>query len=158
MGEGTSLIAFRRATAADAQAMALSRSADPDWGPADPRTELYLRGIHHPQRALPPRTACIAVQDEEVVGYIAGHLTERYDCEGELQYIWVAVKHRRSGIASRLLRMLAEWFCEQGARRICVDVEPENAGARSFYISHGARELNPHWLVWRDISTCLCEG
>jgi GNAT superfamily N-acetyltransferase len=59
-------------------------------------------------------------------------------------------------VATQLLRRLAEWFVSQGARRICVDVQPANRSARAFYARHGATELNPHWMVWEDIGK-LCE-
>jgi ribosomal protein S18 acetylase RimI-like enzyme len=90
-----------------------------------------------------------------VVGFIAGHLTLRHGCAGELEWINVAAERRGSGIAPELLRQLAGWFVEQKAFRICVDVEPSNAVARAFYMRHGAETLNPHWLVWSDISRVL---
>jgi ribosomal protein S18 acetylase RimI-like enzyme len=113
----------------------------------------YLRGEHHPQKALMPRVMYLAENTEGAVGYIGGHLTERYGCDGELQYLYVGPSHRRSGVASELFRMLIGWFQTQGASRICVDVEPENQAARAFYARHGANPLNPHWLVWDDIRT-----
>lgn len=146
---------YREATAADVPNIARSRASDPEWGPADPRTASYLEGKHHPQRALPARVAYLALQGDEVVGYIAGHLTQRYDCDGELQYLWVAINHRRAGIATQLLRLLAQWFKERAAVRVCVDVSPDNSSARSFYAHFGAVELNPHWLVWYDIRGLL---
>lgn len=60
---------------------------------------------------------------------------------------------RRRGVASRLLHRLSQWFAGRYAPRVCVDVEPSNAVARKFYARHGARELNPHWFVWDDITT-----
>ena len=156
MGGPTDLT-YRGATIADVPAIMQSRSTDPDWGPADPRTALYLEGKHDPQFALPPRTIFVALEGDTVVGYIAGHLTERYDCAGELQYLWVAIDYRRSGVASRLFQMQAQWFVAQNARRICVDVLPDNARARFFYLRHGAKELNPHWLVWNDIAAGLAD-
>jgi ribosomal protein S18 acetylase RimI-like enzyme len=60
---------------------------------------------------------------------------------------------RRRGVASELLRHLAKWFAEQGASRVSVDVDPTNKVARSFYMKHGAENLNPHWLVWSDIKS-----
>lgn len=100
----------------------------------------------------------MATREQEVIGYIAGHLTRRFDCDGEVQYLWVAPAHRGSGIATRLLEALAEWFCGQGAHCVCVDVVPDNVRARAFYARHGARELNPHWMVWDDIGSCTRSG
>jgi hypothetical protein len=30
-------------------------------------------------------------------------------------------------------------------------VEPGNQGARRFYARHGAENLKPHWMLWKDI-------
>ncbi len=92
-----------------------------------------------------------------MVGFIAGHLTSRYGCDGELQWMDVIPEFRRRSVASELLRRLAKWFAEQGASRICVDVDPANKIARSFYTKHRAEHLNPHWLVWSDITRVLRE-
>jgi len=109
--------------------------------------------------------------DVRIVGLIAGHLTRRFGCDGELEWISVRPEYRGLGVASQLLCRLAEWFLAQdlgsmlgptlperglGARRICVDVEPTNRIARRFYARHGAVDLKPHWMVWEDIGK-LCE-
>ena len=100
----------------------------------------------------PERAAFVAEVGENVVGFVAGHLTNRYQCEGELQWINVAPDQRGRGIAGSLLVAMAGWFKQQNARRICVDVVPENIAARGLYASHGAVPLNPHWMVWEDIT------
>jgi Acetyltransferases len=86
---------------------------------------------------------------DKPIGYAAGHLTKRFGCDGELQWIYVVQAYRRAGVASQLLRLLAGWFLEQGARRICVDVGDDEA--RPFYRRHGAVELNRHWMIWEDV-------
>jgi ribosomal protein S18 acetylase RimI-like enzyme len=146
-------LTYRAATLDDVPAIMRGRAADPEWGPADPRTGAYLEGAHHPQQALAPRVAFAAFDGDAVVGYVTGHLTRRYECDGELQTIWVAPDHRRCGVATMLLALLARWFVEHDARRVCVDVEPDNAVARAFYTRHGAETLNRHWLVWPDFAT-----
>ncbi len=150
-------LSYREAMVADVPAIVRSRAEDPDWGPADPRTALYLEGKHSPQLALPPRVAFLALQGQIVVGYIAGHLTQRYECDGEIQYLWVGINHRRGGVATRLLQLQGGWFAEHTAKRVCVDVLPDNERARSFYMRHGAVELNPNWLVWNDIGASLAD-
>jgi GNAT superfamily N-acetyltransferase len=57
--------------------MTRSRAVDAEAGPADARMARYLDGAHHPQKALAARTAFVALQDDEVIGYIAGHATTR---------------------------------------------------------------------------------
>lgn len=127
------------------------RSADFEAGPADPRMARYLRCEHHPQKALMQRVMYVAEGSDGAIGYIGGHLTERYECDGELQYLYVVPERRRSGIASGMLHLLAAWFVSHAASRICVDVTPENKRARAFYLRHGAVHLNTHWLVWPDL-------
>lgn len=142
----------RPATAADVPRMAGIRDADPTAGPADARMAAYLEGRHHPQQSLALRVAYLATIDGAAAGYIAGHLTRRYGCDGELQYLYVTPEYRRTGVASALLRQLAEWFGEQGAERICVDVDADSPGARRFYTRHGAQRLGAHWMIWPDIA------
>ena len=144
---------LRVATAADIPAIARLRAEG--WGEVDywlPRVEGYLSGNLSPQQALAARHCLVATEDERIVGFVAGHLTRRYDCAGEIQWINVAPEARRKGVASQLLGALARWFLQQGAVRVCVDVEPSNEAARAFYRTLGAGELNRHWLVWDDIS------
>ena len=117
----------------------------------------YLDCKLHPQQALRPRVIYVASEGDSVLGFIAGHLTRRLSCDGELEWINVIPDRRGSGIGSELLRLLAAWFVEQKASRICVDVDPANTTARRFYTRHGAETLNEHWLVWSDIHVVLGE-
>lgn len=142
------MVQVREASVEDVAAMEQAREPDREAGPADRRMARYLRGEHHPGHALAPRVLFVAEATGAVVGYIGGHLTRRFGCDGELQYLYVVPEHRRSGVASRMLEALWRWFGERQATRICVDVEPTNLGARAFYRRHGASDLNPHWLVW----------
>jgi GNAT superfamily N-acetyltransferase len=144
-------IRYRAATSADVPAMAACRLTDPGAGAADPRMAAYFDGHHHPQQALAPRTGYVAVVGDAVVGYIAGHRTTRYGCEGEVQYLFVAPQYRRRGIATALVRAMADWFMEQGAVHVCVNVSPDNPAARPFYESMGARPLKKFWYAWNDI-------
>lgn len=133
--------------------MAEIRAAD--WGNEEswrPRIAAYLRGESHPQHAKAARIAYVAVEGEKVVGLIAAHLTRRFQCDGELQWISVRPGNRGRGVADELLRLVAKWFVEQGAHRVCVDVEPSNEIARRFYGRNGAVDLKPSWMVWEDIS------
>src|SRR6185295_8364140 len=142
---------FRVATSADVPAMEACRVGDVDAGEPDWRMAAYLDGRHHPGQALAPRTGFLALDDEHVVGYIAGHLTRRLRCQGELQYLYVAQSYRRSGVARTLVRKLADWFLPQGAQRVCVNAADDSAA--EFYRRIGAVDLKPHWLVWDDIQS-----
>lgn len=148
MGE----LAYRQAQDADFSAMANVRAAD--WGTDEywrVRIAEYLACRQHPKDALAPRVALVCVDGENAVGWIAGHLTRRFGCDGELQWVSVRPEFRGRGIASGLLRQLAEWFAARGALRVCVDVEPANEIARRFYRCNGAEDLKPHWMIWNDI-------
>jgi GNAT superfamily N-acetyltransferase len=148
---------IRVARQADVPAMARLRAANmPSEEAWKLRIASYLAKEHHPRHALRPRICYVALAGEKkLAGYIAGHLTRRYHCDGELQWINVIPKQRGTGVAGELLQRLAKWFVKQKARRICVDVDPANVPARRFYAKHGAKPLNAHWLVWPDIKVAL---
>lgn len=143
-------ILFREYVNTDLPAVAKLRSGSEDqvahW---QERISNYLAGIHNPQNALPQRVIAVAESDGVVVGFIAGQLTTRFSCQGELQWLDVSPKFRRRKIASQLIKVLAEWFIENGAFRICVD--PGTEIARRFYAANGATQLNNHWMFWSDI-------
>jgi ribosomal protein S18 acetylase RimI-like enzyme len=150
------LIEYRQANESDIPALAAIRAVE--WGTKEywiQRIGGYMRCELHPQQALKTRIVYIASENDSIVGFIAGHLTKRYECDGELQWINVIAQFTRAGVASQLLCLLAEWFVELRAFRICVDVDPDNLTARSFYFKHGAAELNKHWLVWNNIQVIL---
>ena len=146
---------YREATTADVPAMERSRATDAAAGAADERMTAYLERRHHPQQALAPRVAFVALDGLTVVAYIAGHATTRYGCAGEVQYLYVAPEYRRHGVASRLLLALARWFRTNGIARVCVNADIESGGAVVFYTARGAQPLNPYWYIWDDISTLL---
>src|SRR5450755_3329367 len=143
---------YRKAENPDIPYLAQIRSIN--WGTEaywNTRISGYLNHQIHPQQALIPRIIFIASETDTVVGFIAGHLTKRFDCDGELEWIDVVPEYQRRGIAAELLRLLATWFVERKALRICVDSDPANLIARQFYKKYGAEELNKHWLVWKNI-------
>ena len=162
---------YRVSAAADIPSLARIRARE--WGGVEyweARISGYLAGALNPQHALGPRSCYVAVDpdavdpdavdhdaagQEFVVGFVAGHLSRRYACDGEIEWINVVPEQRGKSVASGLLRLLAAWFAGQAAYRICVDVQPSNATARAFYRRHGAVDLNPHWLVWNDVRTIL---
>ncbi len=113
----------------------------------------YLSGEHSPQRALSTRAAFVAANGDEVIGFAAVHLTRRFGCEGELQWIDVSGETRARGIGHKLMGRIGAWLEEQKATRICVNVDPGNTIARMFYTKCGASQLNEHWMIWDDIRT-----
>ena len=145
-------IRFRIATSADVPAMAACRLTDPAAGPADPRMAAYFEGKHDPQDALPLRIGYVALLREAVIGYIAGHLTTRHGCRAEIQYLFVAPDFRRRGVATALLRLLADWFGKADALKVCVCVDADSPAAKPFYESAGASPFKRFWYGWDDIS------
>lgn len=145
-------LTFRAVSAPDVPAMTRCRQGEPAGGPVDPRMSAYFEGLHHPQESLSPRTGFAAFDGDQVIGYIAGHRTKRHDCEGEVQYLFVAPAHRRRGIAGELLSLLADWFGAQGARQVCIAVAADSPPeCKPFVEELGARPLRRHWHAWDDI-------
>ena len=147
-------VIYREATLADLPALARIRAAE--WESEEYWTERitgYVEGRVHPQKALAPRIIFVASQNSEIIGFVAGHLTRRFGCEGELEWIDVIRERRRQGIGSAMVRLLARWFAKQDVRRVCVD--PGNPTARQFYARLNAQNLNEHWLFWPDFYSVL---
>lgn len=142
-------IQFREATTADVPAMELC-------GAADPRMAAYFERRHHPHQALLPRVGYVALSNDAVIGYIAGHRTTRNGCAGEVQYLFVAPAYRRQGVATALLRLLAKWFQAHAAPRVCVAIAADSpVEAQPFYESLGASSLKRNWYGWDDIADVL---
>ena len=146
-------VRLRRADLADVPGLACLRQEGEAGGASTERMTRYLAGEHHPQEALLPRAMWVALAGDAPIGYVAGHLTRRFGCDGELQWIYVVSEHRRTQVASQLLALLAQWFLDYNARYVCVDVGDD--AARPFYRRFGAVDLNKHWMAWSDIAVAL---
>src|SRR5882724_6461313 len=111
---------YRAADLSDVPAMARLRALEWEteayW---TGRISGYLRREVNPQLSLQARAIYVALDGVALVGFAAGHLTRRYGCEGELEWINVAPERRGAGVAAGLLRTLAAWFVEQGVHRVC---------------------------------------
>lgn len=106
------------------------------------RIDRYLRGEHSPQKALELRSAFVAIDEGKIVGFVAGHRTRRFDCDGEVQWIDVDQQQRGRGVGYKLMAQIGAWFVSQNAKRICVNVDTNNLAARKLYEKCGARRLN----------------
>jgi len=124
-----------------------------EGGTSEERMTAYFDGLLHPQHALPHRVIYVAHEDDALIGYTAGHLTRRFGCDGELEWLYVIPERRRCGIASGLMPQLAAWFGLQNASRVCVNVAGWNTVAIQFYAKHGAEAMKPGWMLWNDITT-----
>jgi GNAT superfamily N-acetyltransferase len=145
-------IEIRELLLADIDGLVRCRALDAEASRADPRIRAYFEGQHHPRQARAPRVGYVALDSGEIAGYIAGHATERFGCDAEVQYLFVAPAWRRHGVASRLLATLADWFVSHAYRRVCVNVDRESPAALPFYESRGAHLISEHWCIWDDIS------
>lgn len=145
---------FKYRIATDDDIIPIAEIRDREWGTENywiTRIGGYMRGEHHPQHALMPRIIFVAEHEEKIIGFIAGHLTTRLGCNGELEWINVIPEYRKNGIASELLYHLAKWFVEQKSTKVCIDVAAENIPAQKFYRKYGAKNLNAHWLFWENV-------
>lgn len=116
------------------------------------RWSAYMRKEHHPQKAKDPRIVYLAIGDGKTVGFVAGHLTERFDLEGELQSIYILPEHQRQGLGTLLVITLAKWFKKWDAKAVCVD---HKDGSEGFYIKLGAQPNEHGWLVWDNFLDLL---
>ena len=143
---------IRPAEDRDVMSMAAIRARE--WNNEDfwmARIAGYLGGTYSPQRALGPRAMFVAAHADQVVGFVAGHLTRRFECDGELQWINVVEDYRGQGIARKLVAAMMQWFSSKNASRICVNVAAENLVARRLYSQLGAAAMNNAWMVWNEI-------
>ena len=149
---------YRKAIHSDISGMAILRAEQ--WGEGtqeywEERISGYIRGDVNPQQSLASRIIYVACKDEKLIGFVAGHLTHRFGCDGELQWINVSPEYRGQGIANQLLQQLAIWFTDQKAKYICVNCAPDNTIALKFYTRQGAEKMNEYWLIWKDISVLI---
>jgi len=124
-------------------------AADVDFAQRERRWMTYFQGLS-PASSKGERRVLKAVLDGACVGYIAGHLTTRYEMDSEIQSFYVLREHQRRGIGSALLAGLADWLVGRGATSLCVGIAAGNP-YRAFYLKHGAGYLNPHWMYWTDV-------
>ncbi|WP_047491681.1 GNAT family N-acetyltransferase [Terriglobus sp. TAA 43] len=114
------------------------------------RITAYRDGKVSPQYGLPERALFVAIEDESIVGFVAGNKTTRHACQGELEWLNVAAQKRGLGIADQLIARMGAWFVQQGAGRVCVNAAVDNVAARRVYGRCGAEPMNDHWMIWAD--------
>ena len=125
---------IREAIQTDIPALAQIRAQS--WGTEEywvNRISGYMQASKNPKDSLKKRVLFVAIEEEKIVGLVAGHLTQRFGCEGELQWINVLEAYQGQKIATDLFQQMANWFVEQEALYICVNVEPDNTKGINFY-------------------------
>jgi hypothetical protein len=70
---------YRTAIGSDVTGMAriraINRETEDYW---QKRISRYLKLEHHPQQALIPRIAFVAAEENKIIGFVAGHLTQPF--------------------------------------------------------------------------------
>ncbi len=112
------------------------------------RWQTYFNG-ESPASSKPERIVFKVVKDGQIVGFIAGHLTNRHK-DSEIQNFYLLKEDQRKGIGSNLLKSLIPWLISHGAKSLCVGIFPENP-YQAFYLKYGGAYLNPHWIFWDDL-------
>jgi GNAT superfamily N-acetyltransferase len=116
------------------------------------RWQRYLTEGSRAQHALGDGFAILAESAGQIAGFAAWHHTRRWQCDAELQSIYVLRPHQGLGIGTLLLREISARLRAGGSSSLCVGYAPDNP-YRRFYRKHGAVEINPHWAVWRPLPT-----
>ncbi len=106
-------------------------------------------------RAEPIRgRAVVLAGAQEVVGYallVAFWSNELGGETCEIDELYVTPEHRSKGLASKLLRSVAEGKGPWDRRPVALglQVTPDNARAKALYLKLGFREWKNQLLVWR---------
>lgn len=85
-------------------------------------------------------TCLVAESGEQVVGFALGRMMDkprnawRY---GWLEWLGVDARHKRTGVATRLLNQLTNLFIERDARIVLVDTAAQDHSALAFFRKHG---------------------
>jgi [ribosomal protein S18]-alanine N-acetyltransferase len=89
---------------------------------------------------------------ETTIGYAAVSLVADV---AELQRIAVAATHRRTGVASALLRHVEQEAVRRHADRMLLEVRDDNRGALAFYARQGFIELDRRPRYYADGTTAI---
>ncbi len=93
----------------------------------------------------PNSISLVALVDDEVAGFIICSILKGAggDKVGHVLTIDVALKHRRKGIASRLMIELERRLKAMGVKACSLEVREDNVAARELYRKHGYVEIGP---------------
>ncbi len=115
-----------------------------DLWPSEEHTARFL--------ASPGHHLLLAIEDDEVVGFVTGIEMTHPDkgIEMFLYELSVAEAHRNRGIGRRLVAALADVAAGHGCHGMWVATETDNAAALATYRAAGASEPEPTvTLEWR---------
>lgn len=80
----------------------------------------------------------VAIINSEIAGYVGTYLM--YD-DIDITNVAVREKHRRKGVANKLIDMVIEYAKEKDASCINLEVRPSNMSARNLYKKFGFDEI-----------------
>lgn len=86
----------------------------------------------------------IALDREEIVGFITGSITQRPPVilphrDGLVDNAYVTPRCRKQGIGTRLCRMMLVWFAEQDVEEVRIHYQVSNQDACRFWERFGFR-------------------
>jgi ribosomal-protein-alanine N-acetyltransferase len=110
---------------------------------------LVVEGVHG---RLPTVHYLVAEAGGDVVGYAAASIVADI---AELQRIAVDASHRRTGLASELLRAVIDAAGAAEVERVLLEVREDNAGALAFYAAAGFGEIARRARYYRDGATAV---
>lgn len=144
---------------ADAIARLLIQSKEGSW-PADSiepydrdfefareRWRSYIEEGSTAQKALGDGFVILARMGDELAGFAAYHHTRRWNCDAELQSMYMLPAFQGRQIGTALLREIFRRLRAGGSQSLCVGFDPRNP-YKQFYYKHGAVEIDPHWAMW----------
>ncbi|MFE9555602.1 GNAT family N-acetyltransferase [Streptomyces sp. NPDC006692] len=94
------------------------------------RARLEIPGAHN----------VVAVVDGRPAGMASGIPVEQDSVE--LISMWVSPAARGRGVGDRLIREIARWAAERGAKSLSLSVMPDNERAAALYERHGFRDTD----------------
>jgi len=125
-----------------------------DFASRHQRWQSYFKK-QSPKTSKPQRLILKAVNDEgRITGYLAGHLTTRFDLAAEIQSFYVLKEVQNQKTGTQLLTSFVTWLIDMNAGSLCVGIKPENK-YKAFYLKHGGEYLNEHWIYWPDTAQLL---
>ncbi|HEX6247477.1 MAG TPA: ribosomal protein S18-alanine N-acetyltransferase [Nocardioidaceae bacterium] len=138
------------------------RAATPGDAPALAALEAVLFGLDAWSEAPvleeivgPGRRALVAVEGEEVLGYVVTRSTGEV---ADLQRIAVRPDQQRRGLAHRLLGEALALAREDGVERVLLEVSTTNSGALRFYAAEGFEVVDRRRRYYRDGSDAVVMG
>ena len=116
-------------------------SYKPDWSLSNESKEYFLDLIKN-------QYVAVAEDNGYVVGYLAGSIYEDgtysyYEGKtSELNNMFVANTHRKSGIGSLLINSFEKWCKDKNVSRMLVTASYLNSTAQKFYCKNGFSNIN----------------